>query len=99
MNGGTRRAVGRVCVTSPPVLPLKERLKVGRFGSSIYSCSNAKSWRSPARRVMTPMCLWCRRVESAVIVFGSDFIAQLRRRVLDSVGDGEGALLAVTWLA
>src|SRR5882724_3802545 len=83
---------------SPPVLPLKERLRVGRFGSSIYSCSNAKSWRSPARRVMTPMCLLCRRTESALIVFGSNFIAQLRRRVLVSVGDVKGAFLAFTWL-
>src|SRR5258708_22032421 len=87
-----------VCVSRPLVLHLKERLRVVRLGSSIYPCSNAKSWRSPARRVMTPMCLLCRRPESALIVFGSNFIAQLRRRVLVSVGDVKGAFLAFTWL-
>ena len=35
LDAGERLTVGRVGVTSPPVLPLKERLSVGRFSSSI----------------------------------------------------------------
>src|ERR1035437_9728620 len=85
-NGGTRRGTGRRAVTSPPVRPLNERLKVGRCGSSISLCSNAKIWRP------------CRRTASALSFFESNFIARLLGALLVGVVGVEGAFLAFALL-
>src|SRR5229473_2630973 len=81
-KGGTRRGTGRAAVTSPLVALLKDRLRVGRCRSSMYSCSNAKIWRSPARRLMIPICRPCRRTASVLSFFVSNFIFALRRFLL-----------------
>jgi len=89
---------GRRVVTSPPVRPLKERLKVGRCGSSMYPCSNAKICRSPARRVMMPIWRPCSRTESALSFFRSNFIVPLLGCLIAGVVGIEGALFPLTRL-
>src|SRR5947207_15299920 len=65
----------------------------------MQSCSNAKIWRSPARRLITPICRPCGQTASALSFFGSNFILRPLVCFLLVVGRGvDGTFLTLALL-